>query len=175
MPSDPSGRFPIGVLARPAPDFFDDNLGAGGAFIFDSTPPAGNAWVTYALYNNDAMGRSLKVYGVSVYSQGGGGLVFGYSKGIVGTFAQNCVAISPDVGIPPGQIYTQLSDGHASPIPIFIPAIIVGAIAAAGFDSGTQLSPFPLFKVPAGYSLVGTNPSSTLISYCTFWFQVSNE
>lgn len=175
MPSDPSGTQPPGTLVRSAPDFFDDNMGVGGAFIFDATPPAGNIWVQFALFNNGTQGQVLKVYGVTVWSEGGGGLIFGYTKGVVGTFAQDCVAIRPDFSLLIGQIYSNLSDGHASPVPIFIPKTIVGQIGAGGFDSLTVVSPFPLFIVPAGYSLVGTNPSSTISSSCTFWFQVANE
>src|SRR5229473_4204785 len=113
MPSDPSGRHPLGVLSRIAPDWFDDQLGIG-AFATNNpvaTPPT---YVAIALFNNATDGSSFKVYGLSVFSNGGGGTSFFSPPTTIGALAGPCVSLRPDVGNPFGQIFT-VSTAVATP------------------------------------------------------------
>jgi hypothetical protein len=176
MPSDPSGVHPQGVLTRPAPDFFDDNIGLGGFWRPFTTGLSSDTFITVALFNNSTQGLAFKVYGISLAADGGDGFGFYFVLGPVGSFYANCQPIRPDIGSPNGQIYTQLTvvGSGLDPNP-FNPGPYANVIAGSGFDGNTVLSPFPLFVVPAGYSLVGTNVSTGGSIGCSFWYQQANE
>jgi hypothetical protein len=175
MPSDPSGTHPQGVLTRAAPDFFDDNIGVGGARLAFPQPSGGN-YIAVSLFNGDNQGRAFKVYGIYTTGAGGEGLGFWYAKTPLGTLNSFPQAIRPDLGAPPGQIWmaTSLGNPNNTPNP-FTPTQLFAAIGCSGFDSATVLSPFPLFVIPAGYCLIGSNLEETFNTGCFFWYQVANE
>ncbi len=117
----------------------------------------------------------FKVYGITASNDGGGGLVFWFQQGPIGLFQQAVSPIRPDVAVPYGQIFFQQTTvplGHSSP---FLPPTIVGVVGSAGFDSTTLCSPFPLFILPAGYSLVGANVGSYGNAGASFWYQLAKE
>lgn len=175
MPSDPSGMKPSGVLMRPAPDFFDDNMGLGAWFFF-GLAASPDSYFAVALFNNDNQGRALKVYGVSVYNDGGSGQFGYYVYGTIGARQYGCQAIRPDLGAPPGEIWVEYTLGNVSATPspynFGNPASFYGS---SGYDSQTYLSTFPLAIVPAGYSYVLTNLQSCETYASSFWYQVANE
>lgn len=175
MPSDPTGVHPQGVLTRPAPDFFDDNIGVGGARLPFPAGSGGN-YIAVSLLNNDNQGRMLKVYGAYTSAAGGEGFGFWYSKAPIGALQPPPQAIRPDLGAPPGAIYmaTSLGNPNNTPNP-FIPAQLFSCVGCSGFDSATVLSPFPLFVIPVGYCLIGSNLEETFNAGCFFWYQVANE
>lgn len=175
MPSDPTGVQPRGVLIRPASDWFDDNLAVAGFEMVITAAPDPEMWFRISLFNNGNQGQVFKVYGITIENDGGGGLVFWFNKGPLGTFQQGANAIRPDYGIPFGQVFFDFQGtplGNTNP---YINVPIVGQVGVGGFDSSTNLSPFPLFIIPAGYALVGANPGAFLSGGATFWYQVSNE
>lgn len=175
MPSDPTGRNPVGTLARPGPDFFDDNLGVAGIIEFQVPAMPTNSWWTVALFNNANTGVAFKIYAITASSQGGGGVGLFWKYGTLGTFQQNAAPLRPDHATPFGQIYTQSITGSAltrNPLAI-LP--FVGDIGAAGFDSGTSSFPHPILIVPAGWSLVACNLGSDQQGGVFFWYQQSNE
>ncbi|HVI10973.1 MAG TPA: hypothetical protein VND65_21995 [Candidatus Binatia bacterium] len=175
MPSDASGRHPSGVLVRPAPDFFDDNLATGG-FWLQGFAPVQPHYATIALYNNDTLSRSLKVYGISVQSEGGSGMAFYFVQGPLGAFYVNCQNINSQLQTPPGQIYQQHQNTVAGTLNPYNPAgPWLNIIGSNGFDSNTVFSPFPMFIVSPGYSLVATNLIFSDDVGCFFWYQVANE
>jgi hypothetical protein len=173
--SDPSGKYPLGVLTRSAPDWFDDNLGVGGARLA-FPQPAGSNYFAVSLVNNDNQGRVLKVYGIYTSSEGGEGVGFWFSQVPLGTQQAGPFALRPDRAKPTGQIfYTQsLANPNNTPNP-FQPAVIISAIGSSGFDSDTVFSPFPIFIVPQGFALIASNLQTTFNGGCFFWYQVCNE
>lgn len=175
MPSDPTGVRPAGVLTRAAPDFFDDNLAVCAFEFQEISPPTGLHFQRYALFNNATTGVLFKVYAITVENDGGGGMVLFWNHGPLGTFAQNAAALRPDLPMPFGQMYSDQTDVAAGNPNPYITQPIVGQIGAGGFDSATVVSPFPLFIIPAGWSLVGTNPGSAIESGMTVWYQLANE
>lgn len=175
MPSDPTGRNPPGVLVRQAPDFFDDQLGVIAFEFIEISPPVGLHYQTVALYNNASTGILLKVYAITAAASGGGGLAAWFIKGTIGVLQNAASAIRPDTGISWGQIYFQQTDVAAGVANPFIPSIINGIIPTGGFDSDSMVAPFPLFILPAGYSLVLSPISSSVVTGASFWYQQSNE
>jgi len=175
MPSDPSGVTPKGVLTRPAPDWFDDNIGTGG-YVWNGAQPAGvDQYVTVGLYNDAVSGVALKVYAIYVSADGGGGFGFYFVKGPVGTLSAQCAPLRPDHGSPYGKIYYQQATVAANAVNPFNVGPYLGMIGSSGFDSFTVTSPFPLFIVPVGYTLVGTNVTVGSTVGVNFWYQQSNE
>jgi len=175
MPSDPTGTHPIGVLARPAPDFFDDNMGLVAFNYIEFNPPAGLHYQTIALYNNAKSGVLFKVYAIVAECNGGGGLSAWFAPGTVGTLQNGAGSLRPDVGVPYGQLYFQQTDVAAGVPNPFIPAGINGIVPTGGFDSNIAAPGFPLFIVPVGYSLVLSNISSSVNTGASFWYQLANE
>lgn len=175
MPSDPTGRHPSGVLIRPAPDFYDDQIGVCGFEFVEISPPVGLHYHRFALYNNASTGAVFKIYGITVENGGGGGFLFWFVKGQIGTVQQNATSIRPDHPMQFGQMSYDRMDVPAGTLNPFFPTTIVGQVSASGFDSQTTVSSFPLFILPAGWSLVGSNPGSALQAGLTCWYQVANE
>jgi hypothetical protein len=173
--SDPSGKYPLGVLTRTAPDWFDDNLGVGGARLPFPQPSGGN-YIAISLFNNDSQGRAFKVYGIYTSQFSGEGWGFWYATAPLGTLQSQPQAIRPDRGAPSGLIYleTSLGNNNNTPNP-FLPAQLFTAIGVSGFDSATYFSPFPMFIIPKGYCLIGTNIEETFNGGCFFWYQVAND
>lgn len=175
MPSDPSGVQPSGVLIRPAPDFFDDQLQLISAFTYDASPPVGENYTNYSLFNNAKSGLVFKVYGVTAFAEGGGGFGFFYSKTQLGSLVSNSQSLNPNTGTGYGQLFAiqrNVAMGVENPD---IPAQIAGIFAASGFDSQTTLSPFPLAIIPVGYYLTCVMLESSPTNGIGFWYQMANE
>lgn len=173
--SDRTGRKPKGTMVRPAPDWFDDNMGVGGSY-FLNVGPAKDNFLALALFNNDQQGRTLKVYGLTIASDGGAGFGFFFAAGAPSGVQQPASALRPDRGVPVGQLFLQSSLGN--PIPTanpFLPATVTSAIGSDGFDSNTIFSDFPMFVVPQGYSLIGTNFRGSLSTGIWYWWQVADD
>ncbi len=172
--SDPSGRYPIGVLTRPAPDWFDDKLGCGGYTMQNSNSSGWVNYVAVSLYNNANDGSMLKVYGIAAgTSIGTTSSVFSI-YGTLGTFVENCSSIRPDVAPPFGQIYqaTTVELTVGDPNPYIYPPLL--GLIGLGFGGSNLLSPFPLFIVPVGYSLIVVNNFSADQIGASFWYQVTH-
>ena len=157
MPSDPSGARPMGVLTRPAPDFFDDNLYVGGYRITYNIAALNN-YITVALFNTDNLGRVLKVYGLSLTSDAGEGFDFWFVYGQIGTLSPGPYPLRPDYPAPPAQIYIQSQPAAPpnQPNPL-LPTNLTASLATYGFDGSNIFAGHPLFIVPVGWSLVASN------------------
>lgn len=176
MPSDPSGRFPKGVLTRPAPDFFDDYLACGGA-VYQTDPPVGNTYASISLYNDASIGILLKVYAISVGNDDTG-TAFAYQRqgAPLGVLQGQCRNIRFDQPAPYGQIWMRTDTvGSVTalyPLPLPTNPVILGAPDAG---SATIVSAFPLFIIPAGYSLVVANADSGSRAWASFWYHTAQE
>lgn len=159
-PSDPTGRHPSGVLTRHPADFFDDNCGTGALYLQITTIPT-NTWLRISLYNNSNTGVSFKVYAITSFSFGGGGLGYFFISGTIGAFQQACSSINPSLAAPFGQLFGDIITGSAAVLNPFITKPLVGIAGNSGFDSSNNLSPFPVVVLPAGYSLVCCNLTSS--------------
>lgn len=173
MPSDPSGINPKGVLVRPAPDWFDDHVAYGG---FTAQYVGGDHFGLISLYNNASDGSSLKVYGVAVGADGGGGHSAWVDFGVpLGTLVGSCRPLRADLAVPWGQIYqAQQLIGAALPNPFTVPAI-VAFLGSSGFDCMTYFSLFPMFIIPAGYALHSVNNFGSALLGASFWYHVAHE
>lgn len=175
MPSDPSGVQPHGVLVRPAPDFFDDNLYTIAGFTYDASPPVGENYTNYALFNNAMAGLLFKVYGVTAFGEGGGGYGWFYSKSPLGSVVNQNQNLNPTIGTGYGELFAvqrNVAQGVENPD---IPAQLAGIFSASGFDSQTTLSPFPLAIIPVGYCLQCVMLESSPTNGISFWYQMANE
>jgi len=176
MPSDPSGVSPKGVLTRTPPDFFDDHLATGGAnYITD--PPVGNTYASISLFNNASSGILFKVYGITVGNDNLGTAFAYFLQGApLGSFVQPCVNIRGDQGAPYGQIFKRI-DTLGTPTALYPLPIPNGFSLLGAPDAGshTIISPFPLFIIPVGYSLVIANEQSASSVWAAFWYQQANE
>ena len=176
MPSDPAGVHPQGVLARPAADFFDDHLAQGG-FIYSTDPTTNFNWVSISLFNDANTGVALKVYGLTYGDDTGlGTLAYSRQGPPLGSLVGQCTNVRFDLGAPYGQIWQRLDlAAHIDQIyPLPVPATAVN-LGNAGFDANTMVSPFPLFIVPVGYSLVIANRLPSSVVQAAFWYQQANE
>ena len=178
--SDPSGRFPTGVLTRPAADFFDDHLAVGKGSIFANGPNQ-SIWFSVALFNNSTQGLVFKVYGLSSINVGEGGLDYFFVYGQYGALAQLCSPIRPDFGSLNGQIFTQSQQVGVSTANPYLLQPAIATFGTSG-ESFTAFSPFPVFIVPVGYSLVACNtfPANNIggalyAGGAGFWYQQANE
>jgi hypothetical protein len=172
--SDPSGRFPIGLLARQAPDWFSDSLATGG-YEFGQGDNTTNAYVQISLFNDATDGSLLRLYGLTAGNDTGFGMVmyplFGTPNG---TFVAKCRSVRFDGGSPPGQIWQQaIPSAFPSPNPDPPPAQSTW-LGTPGFDSETWFSPFPIAIIPPGWSLVVANPATTTVVLAAFWYQVAH-
>ena len=175
MPSDPSGRYPIGVLARPPQDWFDDQMGYGG-YYQTTVHPVGNNFCLVSLYNNAAGGAKLKVYGITAISDAGGGVFAWVDQGVPqGSLVGPCNPVAADAGGPYGVIYQKtITQANPLPNPFSIP-VTAAILGASGFDSMTYFPPFPMFIVPAGYALHTVSASGAAQFGGAFWYQMANE
>jgi hypothetical protein len=176
MPSDPSGTHPGGVLVRPAADFFDDNMGLAMVQQVNlSFPPGDSAFYQVGLFNNAIAGLAFKVYGISVTEDGGGGFLCAFVKAQVGATPGVVSGIRPDISGPFGLIGFDVTIQHVPSLSPFVDGTEFGLIGSSGFDSNTVLSPFPMFVIPVGWSLVLRNPEPTFAMGASFWYQQANE
>ena len=176
MPSDPSGVSPKGVLIRPAPDFFDDHMCYGGA-IYQTDPPVGNTYASISLFNNANSGVLFKVYGISLGNDDTGS-AFAYSRQgpPLGVLQGACRNVRFDLGMAYGQIFmrTDTVGSVTALYPLPLPAAVMN-LGAPDAGGAAILSPFPLFIIPVGYSLVIAILDSGGSVYAGFWFQLENE
>jgi hypothetical protein len=175
MPSDPAGRKPVGVLARPAPDWFDDHLGVGG-FFFTNFSIGNPHYLATVLYNNASDGSALKVYGLGSTSDGGGGMGFYSQQGTFGAFDHNCNPVRADLPTPWGQIFINdhTAASFTDPSPFNIGPLL-GYSGSGGNNAAAVFATFPLFVVPAGYSLIAVNTAPGGFLGASFWYQVAHE
>lgn len=174
MPSDPSGVIPKGTLVRPAPDYFDDNIGVGGYW----TQPAGSfPYVSISLFNDDPLGRLLKVYTITSGDDSGFGTFMYFLQGTpLGSFVCQGQHLRPDTGTVSGQIWQRLDHAGAlnDPYPLPLPDN-TQVLATPGFASQTVGFSHPLAIIPVGWSLVLANANNAATIYASFWWQVANE
>jgi hypothetical protein len=174
MARDRLGSTPQGALARHPADFFADELYTGGYSPVALFTPGLGGFVAVSLFNQDAQGRVAKVYGITSVNYAGGGQAAGWVNGSFGTFVGPCQGIRPDRGSIPVFIYqnTIIGPGAVPPYPTSFPPI-ASIIGNSGFDSFTLLSPFPLFIVPVGWSLVLSNIVADDFGGQAFWFEMA--
>jgi hypothetical protein len=173
--SDRSGRNPVGVLTRTAPDWFSDSFATGGStFLFLNQQS--NVYYTVSLFNDSTTGAVLKVYGITNSNDSGGASwmypLFGTP---IGSLVGQCTSVRFDGGSPVGQIWAkkdQVAQNAPYPYPLPPTASLLGT---GGYDSMTHLSPFPLAIVPAGWSLVIANTQTTSVAGAAFWYQVAEK
>lgn len=173
--SDRTGRRPLGTLTRHPADWFSDFFYSLGQQTTGSAPPGDNQWTAFGFYNNDDTGRVMKVYGVSVGNNGGGGMGFFFQAGTIGAFVSNATAIRPDRAAPTGQVYSETQFlPFIDPSP-FSFGTQFGLIGTSGFDGNTVVSPFPLFIIPAGFSLIATPVDGGGNQACFIWYQLAAQ
>ena len=172
---DRYGRKPIGTLTRHPADFYSGYLYTAGHAELDQPVGPGEIYFAVGLFNADQDGRVMKVYGATSLSEGGGGCQIFMPLGAMGVAIDVARSIRPDRAGPNVEVsyqFTQVPNGNPNP---FNFGAQFGVISASGFDSNTVLSPFPLFIVPQGYSLIATNPSSSFANGFFAWFQMAAQ
>lgn len=171
--ADPSGRYPLGVLTRAAPDWFDERLGVGG---YQLTIATGENFLLVSLYNNASDGSVLKVYAISCSGDGGGGCSAWVDMGTPpGTLVGPCTCIRPDYAAPAGLIFqSEITTSNPFPNPFSIPPNSA-FLGTSGFDSFTHIAPFPLFVIPVGYALHVTNFNAGELMGAAFWYQQAEQ
>src|ERR1700692_269190 len=170
MPKDPYGTRPTGVVTRHPADWFSDSL-----YIISFTKTVlfggiGNQYMAFGVFNGATAGTVLKFYGYSATCDGGGGLATRWVNGQIFTPANTATSIRPDRGAPNVTISFDsqvVAPGGLTPYDVGQQA---GLLATNGFDSQTVFSPFPLFIIPNGYSLVGFTSDSCQIAAMCLWF-----
>ena len=176
MPSDPSGRFPPGILARPAPDWFDDSVATGGVFVSGILAPGQQSWQRASLFNNATDGRSLKVYGISTVLDGEGcALAYGVQGKPTDPLIGNCTPTRLDQAMPWGQLYfinTVQNTGLPNP---YNPPATAAFLGTPFTASVTIFSPFPIFVIPSGYALLITGQQPGGVFGAAFWFHQAVE
>jgi hypothetical protein len=174
--SDRTGRRPLGTLTRHPADWFSDYSYVGGFQIRAFPPPGTQDFLAVGLYNDDSAGRVLKVYGISVEADAGEGVMMFFVFGTIGALVGPALSIRPDRAAPTGKIYQVTTNVPGGPQPFpydFGPQYDV--VSTSGFDGNTILSPFPLFIVPQGYSLVAANLVDCSFPGFFFRFQVAAQ
>lgn len=174
MPKDQTGSQPLGVVTRHPADWFSNSLFTAGWQELDQPVGPGEIFFAVAIFNRSQSGQVLRIYGATCLSEGGGGCAIYFVNGTTGTLKQGGTPIRPDGATPPVDVYYQFQQVPAGNPNPFNFGLQYGAIGASGFDSQTVLSPFPLFIVPPGWSLVATNTSSSFADGFFWWFQLAN-
>jgi hypothetical protein len=175
MPKDFTGVRPLGVLTRHPADWFSDSL---YTISFTKTvlfSGAGNQYMAFAVFNNDNIGRVMKVYGYSATCDGGGGLATRFAPARLFTPVNTATSIRPDL---PAPTVTISFDSQVVPPGGLTPYDTgqqCGLLGTFGFDSGTAFAPFPLFIIPTGWSLVGFTSDSCQIAAMCLWFQMAPQ
>lgn len=170
--SDRTGKKPPGTLILPSADWFSDHLYCAG-YELTSPSPFPESYATIALFNNDQSGRLLKVYGATVSADAGQGFGFYWTQTPVGAEDGVVNSIRPDRPVEAGQIFEQHQNvalGAPNPYYNFPATYLLGT---DGYDQATIISPFPLFIIPVGWALVGTNQLASVSLGLYLWYQVS--
>jgi len=174
MPKDATGAQPLGVVVRHAADWFSDSLYMATFYEDIAFVGSGLLWHQFGLFNQGQSGQVLRVYGNTTFSEGGGGFQASFSSGSIGVQVGDATGIRPDQPVPRASIWATHQQTALGTVNPFLSTRPFGLLAAPGFDSGTTFSPFPMFIVPAGYSLVVTNPQSSSVAGVGWWFQLAN-
>jgi hypothetical protein len=175
MAKDYTGVRPLGVLTRHPADWFSDISFVAGWSEDNQPTGAGEIYTAFGMLNSDNQGRVLRIYGNTCSCQGGGGMGVFFVKGAIGSVVAQAQSIRPDFPPPLVTISSQHQQTAAgAPNPFnFGPQF--GLVGSPGFDSGTAFSPFPLFIVPVGWSIVVTNFTSTFVAGIGWWFQMAPQ
>jgi len=174
MPKDATGSQPLGVVTRHPADWFSDSLYSATFYEDIAFVGSGLLWHQFGLFNQNNNGRVLRIYGNTTFSEGGGGFQASFSSGSVGVQVGNATGIRPDQSAPSVSVWADHVQTALGTVHPFLSALPFGLLAAPGFDSGTTFSPFPMFIIPQGYSLVVTNPQSSSVAGVCWWFQLAN-
>ncbi|SRR6266851_2006560 len=175
MPIDASGVRPLGVVTRHPLDWFNANGYLDGYFL-RVVAPVPQQWFAVGLHNKDNLGRVIRVWGISVSNDGGGGIQAYAVNGTFGAFDHLAQPVRFDQPIGSAEIWEtnqdQLPGQLISPYALPPPRALVGT---GGFDSFTFTAPFPLFIIPVGWSLVLSNNSASSVVGGFFWFEMANH
>lgn len=130
-----------GVITRHPLDFFIERAGQG--FGHHVVTTGGNFGFS-ALFNNDPLGRALRVYTVSPYSTFAFVFRFTLVTGTIGSFFMAGTPLVTTMGRPPGDIYT----GEA--------AAVTGKdlYASSSVSAISAVSPVPSLVLQSNSSLV---------------------
>ncbi len=175
MPKDFTGVRPLGVVTKHPADWFSDSLYVASFYEDIAFVGSGLLWHQFGLLNQDQGGNVLRVYGNTTFTEGGGGFQASFSNGSIGAKVGNALSIRPDFPTPNVSIWAQHVQTALGTVNPFLSTTPFGLLAAPGFDSGTFLSPFAMFIVPVGWSLVVTNPQSSSVAGVGWWFQLTPQ
>lgn len=173
--ADQTGVIPSGTLTRHPADWFSDNLYTAGYSVPAFPVGAFINFTAVGLYNQDVQGRVCKIYGMSIEDDGGESTQMYFVHGTIGALVGPALSIRPDYPSPNVYVYQEtitVAEGTDTPF-TFPPQY--GLIGSSGYDGGTYLSPFPLFIIPVGWSLVGANRGGSDLVGVWFWFQLANK
>lgn len=175
MPKDFTGVRPLGVVTRHAADWFSDQLYTCAWLEEDPIVGSGEMFIAFGMLNNDNQGRVLRIYGGTAFAEGGGGMGIYFVHGTIGNQVAQAKSIRPDFDVPLVTMWSehqQVALGALSPFNFGDP---YGIMAAPGFDSGTETSPFPMFIVPVGWSIVASMFQSSQVGGMHWWFQMTPQ
>lgn len=164
---------PKGTLIRNAPDWFYQDMAFCGANDLNDVPVNTERFSTFALFNNDTLGRDFLIYYISLSYEGADmGLVDLY-KGSFGTAYGHAYALRPSDAQPPGLSFVNSS---APPSPATNPDITDPIMFLAAAFTGQQFGyGAPIFIVPAGYSMRVSNDDSSEFNSITWWYRIASE
>lgn len=175
---DTLGETPLGAVTRHPIDWWWQSAYTCG---FEDLQTSGSFenWYANYFYNADPQGRVAKIYATFQGNDGGGGYTCFYQYGPPpGTLAATAQALRPDQGTAKQyfqfQVQTTATGFRLNPYNATL-GPIVGALPQSGFDSDLSISPFPLFIVPVGYSLVLTNNFSAFQQVLVLWYHLSGS
>jgi len=108
-------RQPRGAYVRNTPDRFLAKAAIGGVYYFSSVGSVS----AVGLYNNATDGSSLHIYGLWVFADGEGPIIWSRQSGATGTHAGPCFPVITRVAALPGALYYEDRAGISfSPIPV---------------------------------------------------------
>jgi hypothetical protein len=162
-----SFRKPKGTYVRPTGDWFSANL-CSGAWYDDTAGAATYLWI--GLYNDDNLGRSLYILGISAAMDGANVMAGVVVKGTLGSQVAACVNVNPNTGAPPGKIYSRRTGPAAPPsVGQAVPAGMAFLIGTS-FGSPQYTPPFPICILPQGYSCFVVSDFQTIDGGASFWY-----
>ena len=151
---------PKGVRTRNTPDWFSIYAAIGGYGVEGGFGTDSFKYVS--LYNDSGTGAVLAVYVFQIQTNNVAMCDVFYVNGTIGSAVRPCTRVNPAVASPPGQMF-YLDNGGS-------------AIANAPFAEVSGFTPlgaaggFPLFIVPAGYSLVAGPSAKDQTMILTTWY-----
>lgn len=147
----PTYRRPKGVYSRNYLDWRFANSAYASAIDTTAVVPGSYCNSTFALYNNDSLGRSLVIYSMSAAFQNAATMQFDFVQGTFGTFRLNGMPNNPMWGGPPGQLYLQstITTSYGPYNPDFSHD---SGIINLGYYSSLTYIDGPIFEIPATWS-----------------------